>query len=145
VPHRIFTRAEADALVPYLSLELGRLTVLQREIEALSEELGGGERAIELLGQEDAALPPAEQAALTRLHEITAEVHAAVERLGSTGVVLEDLREGLVDFYARDVDERMVFLCWCLGEPAVAHVHGLQDGVDGRRPIAPCEGEGPAN
>ena len=52
----------------------------------------------------------------------------------SRGVVLRDPDAGLVDFPAtREGDD--VFLCWRLGEPAIAWFHGRRSGFSGRRPL----------
>jgi hypothetical protein len=33
------------------------------------------------------------------------------------------------------IDGRRVWLCWKLGEPAVAHWHEVHEGLAGRKPI----------
>ena len=55
-----------------------------------------------------------------------------------TGVLVKDLDQGLVDFYAL-MGDRLVFLCWQLGEPEVAHWHALEEGFAGRRPLKNAE------
>ena len=57
-----------------------------------------------------------------------------LEWVVSRGLVLRDPDAGLVDFPAhRDGEE--VFLCWRLGEPAIAWYHGRRSGFSGRRPL----------
>lgn len=54
--------------------------------------------------------------------------------LTEIGVELKDWQNGLVDFPARH-DDRDVFLCWKLGEDAVAYWHELDTGFAGRQDI----------
>jgi hypothetical protein len=57
-----------------------------------------------------------------------------VEWLAERDVLLRDPETGLIDFPAeRDGDE--VFLCWRLGEDAVAWWHDVTTGFVGRKPL----------
>jgi hypothetical protein len=58
-----------------------------------------------------------------------------VGELQALGVELKDPISGLLDFRARR-DGEEVYLCWRLGEDAVAHWHTLDGGFAGRRPMA---------
>ncbi|NOT33672.1 MAG: DUF2203 domain-containing protein [Candidatus Eisenbacteria bacterium] len=60
---------------------------------------------------------------------------AAIQRLGA---VVKDLDRGLVDFYALSGD-RLVFLCWRLGESEVSHWHSLDGGFSSRQPLHSSE------
>lgn len=62
------------------------------------------------------------------------ELAAALGRLGRLGVVLKDVRAGLVDFYSYREGE-LVELCWRLGEERVAYWHRIGEGFAGRRPL----------
>lgn len=57
-----------------------------------------------------------------------------LEWLVSRGILLRDPETGLVDFPA-ERDGRVVFLCWRLGEPAIAWYHDRAAGYSGRRPL----------
>ncbi len=57
-----------------------------------------------------------------------------VEYLAERGILLRDPETGLIDFPA-DRDGERVFLCWRLGEDAVAYYHGEQSGFSGRKPL----------
>lgn len=59
----------------------------------------------------------------------------AVHKLGGQ---IKDIDQGLVDFYALSGD-RLVFLCWKLGESEVAHWHSLQGGYTTRQPLKNAE------
>lgn len=73
-----------------------------------------------------------EEAAIRRAVE---RMEAAVARLASWDVALRDIGSGLVDFPAL-VSGRPVWLCWRLGEDAVAWWHEFDRGFDSRRPLA---------
>jgi len=69
------------------------------------------------------------------------EITDKVERLkqlnrevADVGCQLKDLAAGLIDFPAL-YDGRKVWLCWKLGEPAVAYWHDLEAGFAGRQAI----------
>lgn len=138
---RIFTLEEANALLPTLELELGDLARLRSELEQVIEGVGGGEVAMAVLRRGEA--PPAgREAEAARLRRLADEVATAVERVNALGCLLKDVEAGLVDFYALRDDEP-IFLCWQLGEPAVAHWHTLDGGFAGREPIEGVEVEPP--
>lgn len=57
-----------------------------------------------------------------------------VEALAAEGILLRDPETGLVDFPSERDSER-VYLCWKLGEPAVAFWHPLDTGISSRKHI----------
>lgn len=70
------------------------------------------------------------------------ELHAMVNRIADEGVVVKDPARGLIDFPARR-SGRAVWLCWQVGEPALAWWHEQDAGFAGRQPIdedGPWEG-----
>ena len=58
----------------------------------------------------------------------------ALAEIDSIGVQVKDLSIGLLDFPC-EVEGQTILLCWKLGEPAITHWHGLQEGFAGRKPI----------
>ncbi len=63
-------------------------------------------------------------------------IDAFVRELNDLGVEMKGFDIGLVDFPG-EIDGRPVYLCWRLGETAVAHWHERDAGFDSRRPLAP--------
>ena len=61
---------------------------------------------------------------------IAREIHA----VHAHGCVVKDLDRGLVDFHALAGD-RLVFLCWQVGEPSVEHWHTLDGGYSSRQSL----------
>ena len=60
-------------------------------------------------------------------------VAGLLDELEAIGCVMKGIEAGLVDFYALR-DDRLVFLCWRLGEERITHWHDLDTGVEGRQP-----------
>lgn len=143
VPRRHFTVGEANALLPQLERQLEQLQALYRRARAKFLELQrirsvGHREDGTLIMQYDYRLARRDyQDLVERIHRILADIHGL-------GCEVKHIEEGLVDFPAR-IGDREVYLCWQLGEPAVAFYHGVHEGYAGRRPIpreahyAPCE------
>ena len=130
---RVFTLEEANALVPSLQVEFGRLARLRAELAPLIESMGGPEVSVGIL--ERGVRPEAgREADGERLKHLAAEIVAAVGRIDGLGCVVKDLDAGLVDFLSVR-GEQPVYLCWQFGEPAVAHWHPVDEGFAGRQPI----------
>lgn len=127
---KVFTVAEANRTLPLVSRIVRdvvadhprwRELVAEYEVAALSSRPEGGESA--------------DQARLQK--EIDAVAHRIdgyVRELGEVGCHLKSYEDGVVDFYAR-YQNRLVFLCWRLGEEAVTHWHELDGGFGGRQAI----------
>jgi hypothetical protein len=58
----------------------------------------------------------------------------ALAEIDSIGVQVKDLNIGLLDFPC-EVEGQVILLCWKLGEKAITHWHGPQEGFAGRKPI----------
>lgn len=118
---RIFTKEEAEALLPELRRVLAQMREAKRDLKDLQ-----------------ARLPEARGLERRRLEEearfLLGALEADARYLASLGVFLKDLDQGLVDFPAR-VGGEVVFLCWQEGEPEVAHYHPLSGGFKDRRPL----------
>jgi len=134
---RFFTLEEANALVPSLQIEFGRIARARAEIGPVIAALGGADASMVIL-QEDGAAPPGREAEAERLRALAAEITEAVERVNDLGCLVKDVDAGLVDFYALQ-DGDPVFLCWQFGEPAISSWHGLEEGFSGRKPIEGAE------
>lgn len=82
-------------------------------------------------------LQPVRMAALEQaLAVASSEIATGVGRLEELGVQLKDLETGLVDFPAVHPETgETVLLCWRVGEDAIAHWHGLDEGFAGRKPL----------
>ncbi len=130
---RIFTVAEANALLPKLNVVLERQMSMLRGIDALAEEMTALGMDPQLLDADPGSTPERE-ALKARMREQVRAFHAGWREVEATGAVVKDFRLGLVDFYGRRGPDT-VWLCWKYGEPAVAHWHPLDTGFTARRPL----------
>ena len=135
IRNRIFSVEEANRMIPYLTQAMGSLTITAREIATLQREMQVLS-AIESTGatsrSQDVRTLRENEARSARLLE---EFRAALHEVASHGCVLRDLDLGLVDFYTMARD-RVVCLCWRVGEPQILHWHATDEGFSGRRPLA---------
>jgi hypothetical protein len=128
---KLFSPERANALIPKLEPLIEDLLRRRREL------------AIKLLEADPALhhhVPPtrprlaAARSALPppRFGELKHEIGRLIYRIEAHGCVVKDIDLGLVDFPSMRDDEP-VYLCWKLGEPAVAYWHGIEEGFSGRK------------
>lgn len=130
---RIFTVAEANALLPKLNVMLERQMAMLKDIDALAEQMTARGLDPQLLDPDPADSREVAEFK-SRMREQVRAFHAGWREVEATGAVVKDYRQGLIDFYGRRGAET-VWLCWKYGEPAVAHWHPLDTGFAGRRPL----------
>lgn len=133
MPDRTFTLDEAQCLLPVLESLLRTAIKAKQVIEESDAELQALHHRIFLSGGMFLDIVPL---ARRRAERAKAEQQAkdALAEIDSTGVQVKDLSIGLLDFPC-EVEGQTILLCWKLGEPAIAHWHGLQEGFAGRKPI----------
>jgi len=126
-----FTREEAEALLPEITVVLYKVQESHRDVLAMRAELeeiqaqamGNGHHLYDriLRLQQDVA------SSMQRLRE-------ALEELQPFGCELKDPEIGLIDFLSlRDGEE--VYLCWRLGEQRISFWHYLHTGFAGRQSL----------
>ncbi len=129
---KLFTIDEANRTLPLVRRVVNDLLEEYprwRQAVARFEILTGGARADwgetrDLVAARDAVT------------EHAARINRYLLELESVGCVFKGFDAGLVDFYTLRED-RVVFLCWRLGEERVTHWHELDAGFAGRQPIDP--------
>lgn len=130
---KIFTPEEANRVLPTVreTVVLARAKV--EEIIRLQDRIS----VLSLIGANESKSPEHEEfdKHRGRLEELVRVYNDKMEQLQKIGCVLKDLNHGLIDFYARK-GNRLVFLCWRLGEKEVAHWHELKTGFSSRRPVS---------
>ena len=134
-PPKAFTVEEANTLLPHVKVLVEQLQGLQRSIAQTNQQLdecmrkvtsGNGypiqslKQQIDSLTQHQLQLIEGFQSAFTQLEEL--------------GGLLKDLSVGLIDFYGLRED-KLIFLCWKLGEDRIHFWHTLEDGYAGRQPL----------
>jgi hypothetical protein len=126
---RIFTLTEAKALLP----RVGEL--LERSREQRGQALAAHEALTGIPIPDRSNGHQAEAVSLERrLGDAISELEQSLRELHGMGIEVKDLDHGIVDFPAWR-DDRVVFLCWRLGEPTIAFWHELNSGFQGRRAL----------
>ncbi len=129
---RYFRVSEAASLLPRLTEMLQALRRLRdqailkkTEMDLLWRRLSNGEPVLGTLGEGQ-----------KELDDLTTRLVAAAREIEAAGCILRDVESGLIDFPCRARGGGTVFLCWRLGEPAIAFWHGADEGFAGRKLIA---------
>lgn len=72
--------------------------------------------------------------AIDQARDLVPELERLLGELTELGVELKDPTSGLTDFRAK-LEDRVVYLCWKLGEADIDHWHELEAGFAGRTPL----------
>jgi len=130
---RTFTLDEAHSLLPVLESLLRAAIAAKKQIEEFEAEMQALQHRIFLNGGTFLDIVPL---ARRKAERTKAEQRAkdALAEIDSIGVQVKDLNIGLLDFPC-EVEGEIVLLCWKLGEKAITHWHGTQEGFSGRKPI----------
>jgi hypothetical protein len=126
-----FTREEAEALLPRISVVLRNIQESRRTMQQSEEELG----ALRLQAMENGH----------HLHERMMDLQKELARhiqtlqlldneLREFGCELKDADSGLIDFLSLR-NGREIYLCWRLGEERINFWHYLDAGFAGRQPL----------
>jgi hypothetical protein len=133
VPDRLFTAEEANAALVRVR------PLVERLVESRAELLAAQARLAELVakvsGNGGGLNPEHARDLVSAVEAAEAALAETLAGLAQAGVVVRDPDSGLVDFPS-EREGRPVFLCWQLGEEAVAWWHGPDDGFAGRKPIS---------
>jgi hypothetical protein len=129
---RYYTPAQANAALPLVRAIVQDIVKLSLDVREKQERSplarSGGRGRLSAAHEEE--LQPG-QKELERDEERMREL---ANELADLGVELKDHVTGLIDFRCR-MDGREVYLCWRLGEPAVAYWHELDAGLAGRQKL----------
>ena len=130
---KTFTLDEAQSLLPVLESLLKRAIEAKRAAETVEADLGDLARRIHLSG---GMLVDSAKVAKLRadMDEHLQRVRESIAEIDAIGVQVKDLETGLLDFPFR-LDEKVVLLCWRMGEPAIEHWHTVEEGFKGRQPV----------
>ena len=130
MPPRLFTLAEAEALLPQVIPILEAIRDARRAMAAAEGELDKllGPTRSNGHGVDPARLEESRAATMRAM----AELRAKSAELDALGVELKDPDTGLIDFQSRR-QGRIVYLCWRLGESRIDWWHELDAGFAGRR------------
>lgn len=121
---RMFTVAEANRTIPALEEGLGRVSRRAQELDGAAPQAA----EVRKIGMDGGRpVPPS-------YFEGVREIQEQTQALEDRGIIVRDVRRGLVDFPAM-LEGRQVFLCWLRGESRVAYFHDPDSGFAGRKPL----------
>lgn len=129
----LFTVAEANRVIEEISPEMEALVQAGREAARVQGRIDVLELAIAGASDDNPDVQELKTLTVQRV-ELKALLQRLLKRIHQHGCVIKDLSQGLVDFYALNGD-RLIFLCWKLGETKVSHWHALDGGFATRRPV----------
>lgn len=122
---RMFTLSEANRLIPQLNTRLTSIQQAKAILVRTKEEIRKASAQAESSGGSTVG-----HLYLLSLQQVSANLQAIQE----LGVLVKDVDLGLCDFpHLRD--GRVVYLCWKLGEDAVAWWHETTTGYKDRCPL----------
>ena len=126
---KVFSLAEANELIP-------RLEIAIRQLQSKTGELRRSIAEVVKLDPAARQLPlPQIIERYPQLRESANQVAQAAEKIETYGCLLKDIDQGLVDFPWEIEEDRIVFLCWQFGEPAVIAWHPVEAGFAQRQPL----------
>lgn len=130
---RTFTLDEAQSLLPVLESLLRTAINAKKVVDEADAEQQAVQHRVFLSGGMFLDIVPL---ARRKAERAKAEQRAkdALAEIDSIGVQVKDLNIGLLDFPC-EVERQIILLCWKLGEKAITHWHGVQEGFAGRKPI----------
>lgn len=115
------------------------LPLVRKIVQDIVDEYARWQRLVKALDVA-AAAAARDVAEIDRLQRDIQGAASAIDRyvreLNELGAEMKGFDVGLVDFPG-EIGGRPVYLCWRLGEPAVAHWHERDAGFAGRQPLAP--------
>lgn len=132
-----FTVAEANQALQEIRPRMESLVKAKAEFDRLSSRLHVLELAMAGASADNPDVRES-RALVERRNTIAAAISQGIEAVHAHGCLVKDLDRGLVDFHALAGD-RLVFLCWQVGEPQVEHWHTLDGGYSSRQPLHQSE------
>ncbi|MDP9267234.1 MAG: DUF2203 domain-containing protein [Acidobacteriota bacterium] len=130
---KTFTLAEAQVLLPVLESLLRAAMEGKKLIEEVDGELQALSSRIFINGGTFVDIVPLAKRKHDR-EKAMQRVKDALAEIDSTGVQVKDIDIGLLDFPCV-VEDRVILLCWKLGETGITHWHSTDEGFTGRKPI----------
>ncbi len=131
-----FSLNEAQSLLPVLESLLRQAVEARRRLDEIEQEMQQTLTRIIMLG--GVQLDPVHMAALRSGKDgANRKLEDAVAEIEATGAQVKDLEMGLLDFPCL-LNGQPILLCWKLGEPAIEHWHGANEGFAKRKKIDPA-------
>ena len=134
IEYRLFTLDEASSVLPRvrsLAADLRdkaqELVTLRANLDAFRQSKQTGDHAVD--GEAQLVVRT-----LGNANRVAEEMRSLATELEEIGCELRDVHTGLLDFRSLRED-RVVYLCWRLGEDEIRFWHELDTGFAGRQPL----------
>jgi hypothetical protein len=130
---RRFTLAEAQSLIPRVDRLLREAVEFKASYDEAEKEIHAFQERVMMMGGVAVDRERAVESR-TKRDGAAAQLRRSIEQVQEVGCLIKDLDIGLIDFPTtyRGIE---VYLCWKLGEDAIEHWHGVEEGFRGRKPI----------
>lgn len=129
---KLYTLTEAHGLLPEILPVLETLRDAYVELRAIQASVASQSRGAS--GDGHLLANPWESGGEDRMKGLDRQLQRAAAQLDRWGIEVKDPERGLVDFFHQR-DGRVVYLCYLLGEPAIAYWHELHAGFAGRQAL----------
>jgi hypothetical protein len=129
-PRRTFTLEQANASLPLVKAIVSDLAELARDVGERQDRLAV--LTVDCPGKGLSAYSDELEQVQKDLAADHRRLNEYFRELVDLGVEPKGAVDGLVDFPCQ-MDGRLVYLCWKLGEPSVSHWHELEAGFAGRQ------------
>lgn len=126
---KVFTLAEAEALLPSLSALLIEAKSSREQIQKLEVEID-----LEEIVQEGEAPSSRLEERIEDYNHKVADFYDLIDKIHEPGCFLKDVEMGLIDFYSMR-EGKVVYLCWKLGEPRITFWHEITSGFGSRKAL----------
>ena len=132
---KYFTIEEAEKALPKMEDFLEKLQKIKNQINLLQIEHEQFHQTIQPTNEEGAQFfNEQEVKMLKEIYKLHYEFYSTLENFNTTGAVLKDIDEGLIDFRHKSFGKE-VFLCWKQGETKIEHWHKTDNGYNNRQKI----------
>jgi hypothetical protein len=132
---RTFTREEAEALLPEVDRLLGEAQTIAERLASTESAAQAAESRARTNGKLHVETGDDPKEKETDRRSIARQLRQLIERIHDLGIVVRDIRGGLIDFPSLR-EGRLVNLCWRRGEPLeIRWWHEVEAGFAGRQPL----------
>ena len=129
---KLYSRDEANRLLPWLRLVLDQIVKLRVDITRHKNNLLILVQQTRSNGQDSKEEDIAKVQSDMDLSQ--GEADQLMNELTDKDIILRDIDQGLVDFLSLRNNVE-VYLCWCLGEENVDFWHDVNEGFSRRKPL----------
>ncbi len=127
---RSFTVEQANRMLP----------LVRRIVEDLVVSHGAWQQAVGQFEMASNAIASDAEHFQRETERLAREIDGYLRELGELGVEFKGFEQGLIDFPS-ELEGRPIYLCWQLGESAVAYWHDVDAGFAGRRQLEVVENQ----